>query len=233
MYIMKAYLKKVFNITKRKEEAKSPRVLSDLDRLKKYGNRHKTNLKLHIGSGPRVLKGWINIDLAFEPYEQYLQYYKDEFYGPEIRGKRSEFFAIDITQQPLPLADKSVAVVFHEDFLEHLDQKEQILFLAETYRLLKKGGVHRINTPDLSSSMKLNSNFKKGFRGVYQYEWDHHVHKNVLTKNMLKELAEIVGYSKVIVQKRNKSQANDIPKEYRPDPNDRPESGNIFIDLIK
>lgn len=190
-------------------------------------------IKLHIGCGPRVLKEWINIDLAYEPFENYLKYYKDEFYGKKIRGNRSDFYAINITKQALPLANNSVSVVFHEDFIEHLDQKEQMLFLAEIHRVLKKEGVHRINTPSLAASMKINSKFKNGFEGVYQHEWDHHVHKNILTKNMLKEMATIIGYSKVIIQKRNISIAKTIPNEYRPDPNDRAESGNIFVDLIK
>lgn len=209
---------------------------SELDRENrrlKSATAGKKQIKLHIGCGPRVVKGWINIDLAFEPYEEYLKYYTDKFYAPDIRGTKKDFFAINVAAQPLPLSDNSVDVVFHEDFIEHLDQKEQILFLAESLRVLKKGGVHRVNTPDLGNSMTLHSSFKKGFGGVYQEEWDRHVHKNILTFNNLKELASIVGYETVIKQKRNQSKAIDLPLEYRPDPNDRPEEGNIFADLIK
>ena len=203
----------------------------EISRLKNY-TLNKKNLKIHLGTGPRVLKGWINIDLVFTPYQEYLKYYTEKFYAKRIRGSRSEFFAINIVKQPLPINNNTVSVVFHEDFIEHLDQKEQFILLAEVLRVLKKGGIHRINTPDIAFSMKENSNFKLGYLGVYQTEWDKHVHKNILSISTIKEMAKLVGYSKIIVQKRDISLAK-IPREYRPDPHDRKENGNIYIDLIK
>ena len=44
--------------------------------------------------------------------------------------------------------------------------------LAEMMRVLKKGGVHRINTPNIISSMKTHSKFEFGGAGVYVEEWD-------------------------------------------------------------
>lgn len=214
-----------------KEEAVMNKPISDLLRLEKY-SQDKTNLRLHLGCGPRVLKDWINIDLAFEPYKNYMQYYTDTFYGKAVRGGKKDFYAINVVKQPLPIRDKSVAVVFHEDFIEHLDQKEQYLLLAEVFRILKKGGVHRVNTPEITSTMNINSNFKLGFKGVFQQEWDKHIHKNILSVNTLTEMAKIVGYSKVIVQKRDVSMGK-IPREYRPDLHDRPETGNLYMDLVK
>ena len=203
----------------------------DLNRLAKY-SAGRRNLRLHLGCGPRILKEWVNIDLVFEPYQAYLKYYSDTFYGKTVRGGKKDFYAINVVKQPLPIKDRSVAVVFHEDFIEHLDQKEQYLLLAETFRVLKKGGVHRINTPEITSTMKINSNFKLGFKGVFQEEWNKHVHKNILSVATLSEMAKLVGYSKVLVQKRDIS-VGKIPKEYRPDPHDRPENGNLYMDLIK
>ncbi|GAG64602.1 unnamed protein product, partial [marine sediment metagenome] len=119
-------------------------------------------VKMHVGCGARILKGWINIDLSYVPYHDYMQYYTDKFYPEAIRGDQSDFYAIDVTKNPLPFPDNSVDVIFHEDFLEHLSQRDQVLFLAETLRILKKGGVHRVNTPDLPSSMHDHSDFSKG-----------------------------------------------------------------------
>jgi hypothetical protein len=189
-------------------------------------------LKLHFGCGPRVLKGWVNIDLAYEPYERYLQYYTDRFYPAPIRGGREDFFAIDITRAGLPLPDNCVDVVFHEDFLEHLDQKDQVLFLAETHRVLKPGAVHRVNTPNLIESMQRQSDFSKGVAGVYAGEWTDHGHRNVLSRGSLAELALMVGYSDIAFTGRDQSRSGLVPAEYRPDPADRPETGNIFADLI-
>jgi len=191
-------------------------------------------IKLHFGCGPRILKGFINFDRAFEPYEAYLQYYGDTHYPAAIRGTRADLIEGDFTQAPLPFADNSVDVVYHEDFLEHISQRDQILFLAETLRVLKPGGVHRVNTPNLASSMRDYSNFALGHKGVYIAEWDKHVHLSVLTPLMLREFATIVGYSEVHFTARNASRAKaHLPLEYRPDPRDRPEDGNIFADLIK
>lgn len=208
-----------------------PATDSDYRRLE-YAAKTKQLLKLHFGCGPRVLKGWINIDLAYEPYEAYLKYYTDKFYGESVRGSRDEFFALDITQVGLPLPDDSVDVIFHEDFIEHLDQKNQIVFLSEALRVLRPEAVHRVNTPNLLESMKRQSRFPEGIRGVFAEEWDRHGHKNVLTPNALEELAEMVGYSRVIFTSRDQSRSPLVPKEYRPGQDDRPVEGNIFADLI-
>lgn len=205
---------------------------SDLERLKEFAESLSL-VKLHFGCGPRILSGWINLDLAFEPYENYLKYYGDKYYSPDQRGGRDDFFAIDITKDKLPLENDSVDVIFHEDFIEHLGQKSQIVFLAETLRVLKPNGVHRVNTPDLIHSMKKNSNFNMGGEGVYLQEWDNHGHINVLSKASIYELAKLVGYREVIFSSRDKSRSGEMPKEYRPDPADRDEIGNIFVDLIK
>jgi len=200
----------------------------------KFSRKYKDykNIKLHFGCGPRVLKGWINIDLAFEPFEKYLKNYTDKFYPESIRGNKNDFYAIDVTRIGIPLPDNSVNVIFHEDFLEHLNQKDQIIFLTETLRVLKKESIHRINTPNLLNSMKENSNFSKGKIGIYEREWNKHRHLNVLTPKILEEMAKMIGYSKISFNKRDKSISKEIPLEYRPG-DDRKESGNIFADLIK
>lgn len=190
-------------------------------------------LKLHFGCGPRILKGWINIDLSFEPYENYLKYYTDEYYPENIRGTRSDLFVFDITKSSLPLPNNSVDLIFHEDFIEHLSQKNQVIFLSECYRVLKPGSIHRINTPDLLVSMREKSDLKGGRSYVFQDEWDKNGHLNVLTQVTLEEMALMSGYSRVVFGSRNCSISHDIPLEYRPDPHDRNETGNIFADLIK
>ncbi|OGZ66638.1 MAG: hypothetical protein A2908_01655 [Candidatus Staskawiczbacteria bacterium RIFCSPLOWO2_01_FULL_38_12b] len=192
----------------------------------------KSIIKLHVGCGARTLAGWINIDLHYHPYENYLKSFGEKYYSKEIRGTRFDFYPMDVTKEKLPFGNNSIDVIFHEDFIEHIEQRNQISFLAETLRVLKRGGVHRINTPNLLSSMRDHSDFSKGFLGVYFGEWDNHLHKNVLTPNTLQELALMVGYSKVIFNNRDESISKLIPKEFRPGP-DRSVDGNIFADLIK
>jgi predicted SAM-dependent methyltransferase len=190
----------------------------EFNRLKlKYAEY--TPLLLHIGCGQRILKDWVNIDLFFNK-------------AKNDGTNKKQFFAFNMMETGLPLPDNSVDAIFHEDFIEHLEQKEQVVFLAETFRVLRPESIHRINTPDLLKSMQTNSDFKNGKSGVYVDEWNKWKHKNILTKNYLKEIALMIGYKNVIFNGRNKSTSNKIPLEYRPE-TDRPEDGNLFADLIK
>lgn len=88
----------------------------------------KPPYKLHIGSGPVKLPGWVNIDMTVEPGITDLK--------------------LDISKG-LPFEDNSCALIYHEHCLEHLPVKEGVEFLKECHRVLKKGGVTRISTPSL------------------------------------------------------------------------------------
>lgn len=206
----------------------------DYSRLKNNYVSYKP-LKLHFGCGPRIIKGWVNIDIFYTSSQKYLKMYTDEFYGYAVRGNRADLYIMDVTTSRLPLPDSSVDVIFHEDFLEHLSQRDQFVFLSETYRVLKKGGIHRVNTPDLLISLKKNSDFTKGGEGVYTGEWDKNDHKSVLTKNTLEEMVKNIGYKRVVFNKRDGSMSKEIPKEFRPmlDGERDYNVGNIFADLIK
>ncbi|MBA3047755.1 methyltransferase domain-containing protein [Patescibacteria group bacterium] len=215
-----------------------PIVKQDYDKdyfIKKLSENYKKNniVKLHFGCGPRILKTWINIDLTYCHYKKYLKSYTNKYYPKNIRGSKDDFYEIDITKTSLPLPNNSVDVIFHEDFMEHLSQKGQVLFLSETLRVLKSGSIHRVNTPNLLTSMDNDSDFTKGFNGVFIHEWDKHRHINILTPKILEEMALTVGYSKVIFTTRDNSTSKYIPLEYRPDPISRSDNGNIFADLVK
>lgn len=208
--------------------------IDDLSRILQNSKKNKI-IKLHFGCGPRVLKDWFNIDLNYIHYEKYLQYYTDKHYPESIRGTKEDFYAINFLKDGIPLPDNSVDVIFHEDFFEHLTQKEQIIFLAETLRVLKKNAVHRINTPNLFASMRDNSDFTKGRSGVFIGEWDYWSHYSVMTPPILEDMAKLVGYESIYFNSKNNSIiANELPLEYRPDEKDRPAAdSNVFADLIK
>ena len=87
--------------------------------------RGQPHLRLHLGCGPKVKHGWINIDLASQA---------------------------DITldmREPLPFLQNSCAIIYSEHFLEHIDYPEQTqLFLKECYRVLEPGGLFSVGVPD-------------------------------------------------------------------------------------
>jgi hypothetical protein len=222
-----------YEMRKKSSNGKGPITnAQDVERLKLLVGT--TPIRLHFGCGPRILKGWQNIDLAFEPFEAYLKYFKDT-YSEDIRGGREDLYILNFLEDGLPLPDNSVDIIYHEDFFEHLTQRNQFLFLAESLRVLKVGGVHRINTPNILASMRDHSDFSKGAKGVYVQEWDQWDHYNVISPAILTDMAKMVGYSRIELNSKNQSiLGSQLPPEYRPNPDDRlSEDSNVFADLIK
>ncbi|HVS66051.1 MAG TPA: methyltransferase domain-containing protein [Thermoanaerobaculia bacterium] len=88
----------------------------------------RRGFRLHVGCGPERLRGWINADLERHP-------------GVDL---------ILDARQPLPFADATMAYVFAEHFLEHLDRDNGVAFLSECRRVLHpRTGVIRVSTPNL------------------------------------------------------------------------------------
>lgn len=80
---------------------------------------------LHIGCGPQILKGWVNIDNAQYP-------------GVDR--------VLDVTTG-LPFED--VSFVFAEHFIEHLSYDNAAKLFRECRRVLRDDGVLRLSTPNL------------------------------------------------------------------------------------
>jgi len=84
------------------------------------------DLKLHIGCGPQLIEGWINIDVHPAPLSLNV-----------LRG--------------LPFANGSVRRVFVSHLLEHLFYPVDVQsFLAELRRVLQPGGRVRFVVPDIA-----------------------------------------------------------------------------------
>jgi predicted SAM-dependent methyltransferase len=81
--------------------------------------------RLHIGSGPQILNGWINIDNV-------------NYSGVDR--------VLDVTKE-LPFKD--VAFVFAEHFIEHLAYTDAAALMLECRRVLQDDGVLRLSTPNL------------------------------------------------------------------------------------
>jgi len=87
--------------------------------------RGQKHLRLHIGCGPKLKEGWVNIDLS-----------------PQA----------DITldlREPLPFVDSSCSLIYSEHFLEHLDYPGSALsFLKVCHSVLEPGGLFSVGVPD-------------------------------------------------------------------------------------
>lgn len=180
-------------------------------------------VKLHYGPGFALLEDFLNIDRHVFPNlvpDGWLPRCLDRF-----------FVLPSATRLPIP--DNSVDYVFHEDFFEHLDQRDQIVLLAEMRRVLKPGAVHRINTPCLKDAMRRWSRMDEGASGIHTSEWDRWDHVSLVTRTSLDELAAITGYSHVVYNQKGQSISPHRGRETRPGDDRDPIVGNIFADLIK
>jgi predicted SAM-dependent methyltransferase len=81
--------------------------------------------KLHIGSGPQILPGWVNLDK--------LRY----------RGVDK---VVDVTKG---LPYRNVSFIFAEHFIEHITYPEAMNLMRECRRVLTDDGVLRLSTPNL------------------------------------------------------------------------------------
>jgi len=83
------------------------------------------HLLLHLGCGPRVMTGWINVDMC--------------------PGSGAYFADL---RNPLELKDGSVRHIHCEHVLEHLERDEAARFLRECRRVLAANGTLRLILPD-------------------------------------------------------------------------------------
>lgn len=89
--------------------------------------------KLHIGCGPFVMEGWLNVD---------------------IQCSCSDIRYLD-AGKPYPFPDNSFNYIYSEHLFEHLSIEEQTVMLQECYRILRPGGRIRLATPNLHFLMNL------------------------------------------------------------------------------
>ena len=100
--------------------------------------------KLHIGGGAHLLDGWLNTDLAVIP-------------GVTIMDATRRF----------PFADGSFQFVFSEHMIEHIQYEDAIGMLRECHRVMRKGGIIRVTTPDLAAITGLYAGKLSGSESRY------------------------------------------------------------------
>jgi predicted SAM-dependent methyltransferase len=87
---------------------------------------------VNVACGPQILDGFVNVDLLGPP--------------PRIRWD---------CRRSLPLADGGAAGIRAEQFVEHLDTRDELPdFLRDCLRVLEPGGVLRIIVPDAARYLR-------------------------------------------------------------------------------
>ena len=165
-------------------------------RIKKYFNKNKS-IKIQFGSGDKKLYGFLNTDILGE-------------------------IPINITKK-LPFKDNSVDLIYSNHVIEHIYYKQFRRFLEESFRCLKKGGMHIISTPSITKLMKslyLNKKTKRKLIKFYGKEKGYgsarvinslmhmcFMHKFIYDLEIIQILGKKVGFSKIFsVNNKKKSQ---------------------------
>ena len=106
----------------------SPKQRARLRRI-----RMSDDLRVNVACGPHVVPGFVNLDL---------------------HGTSPEIVRWDC-RRTLPLRDQSALGIRAEQFVEHLEVREELpSFLADCLRVLKPGGVLRVIVPNARKHME-------------------------------------------------------------------------------
>lgn len=99
------------------------------------------NDKLNLGCGYYPMSGWSNIDGG-----------DGKNYAPPIDR---QVIKLDVFNALSTIPDNSVSFITSEQFFEHFSRQDGYKLMTECHRVLKPGGVMRIQVPDLYITVKL------------------------------------------------------------------------------
>ena len=128
-----------FDITKLRSRLRTKRM------YKKYLKKNLTfPRKLHFGSGSKLIKGWLNIDLINSDID------------------------MDFSKGLLPFEDNSFDIIVSQHVIEHLEMEKELLpIIKELRRVLSPGGVFWISCPSILKICQsyLNDNCQSLLKG--------------------------------------------------------------------
>lgn len=99
-------------------------------RIERLLRQYPDKIMLNLGCGTDYKEGWINID----------------------NNSDNNIIRLDLNwdlRRPLPFKENSVDYIFNEHFIEHLTVEEGQRAIKDAMRVLRRGGVLRMATPDL------------------------------------------------------------------------------------
>lgn len=103
-------------------------------------------MRLHLGCGPKILPGWINVDRVAQ--------------SPEVRT--------DIDPTALPFPDASIGEILAEHLFEHFSFAEEARVWSEIARVLKPDGTLTLEVPDFAWVCETFLACHDDFRAFYQ-----------------------------------------------------------------
>jgi predicted SAM-dependent methyltransferase len=136
--------------------------------------------KIHYGCGHKIIKGWLNVD-----------------FHPNLINRTHTLSVNLVERHPFP--ENSFIFGFAEDFIEHLNQADSIVFLCEVFRTFRFGGVLRLSFPGLEGVLKKHyrdSDYEGAAAGKYEAYtlWDH---LHFYSKEELSLVCRHIGFREV------------------------------------
>ncbi|MFC1993393.1 methyltransferase domain-containing protein [Chloroflexota bacterium] len=176
-------------------------------------NYHLNPCKVNLGSGLVVTHDWINIDNIFSAFCHKWpstilklvyncsgvtrEYTSQEF----ITLLKCHSFVHHNLKYGIPFANESIDYIYTSHFVEHLYRDEAKMFMTETYRALKKGGMIRVGIPDLQYAFSL---YKRGRTEealnlfyVNSKSEDNNYHRYMYDFNSLQNLMRYAGFRNI------------------------------------
>jgi SAM-dependent methyltransferase len=126
-----------------------------------YNKKQPVFLKLNLGCGRNVKRGWINVD---------------------VRAREEKLDLICDLSKEFPFKDNSCEYIYNEHFIEHLDWFSGLKFLKNCYRCLKPGGILRLVFPDFKKVFEAYVKHDVSFFKLADYHLngsDYEYYKNV------------------------------------------------------
>ncbi len=179
--------------------------------------------KLHLGCGKKILKDWINCDI--NPKEN-------------VPSELAPYYKQMDCKQPFQFEDDSIDCIYTEDFIEHFLQPMGLLILVECRRILKKGGVIRISTPNLTYWMKPDKMKERGgsndsyqtFAPLVATHWLKWKHIVLYTTKFLEETLLFAGFKNITLCEFSKSKHKELKNI---DSRQEQEKSNIYLEATK
>jgi predicted SAM-dependent methyltransferase len=140
--------------------------------------------KIHYGCGHAIFKNWINVDIR--PIASV----------PKV--SRAHYYKMNVTQRH-PFPNLWFDFGYSEDFIEHIEQADAIVFLSEIYRTFAPGGVLRLSTPGLEGVLRKHyrSSDYQGARTGKLEAYDPYGHRHFFSQQSLATVAAHIGFSKI------------------------------------
>ena len=173
-------------------------------------------MKVHVGCGSIYLNGYLNVDLplpnVFTTCErpalvEALATTEGDYYGRHVGKSADTLRGGPITQETvcdaygsfafLPVRDAVADEILARQCFEHLSPAEGSVALRECARVLKFGGVLRLDLPDPDETLKLYRDTGDEFyiRHLFGPRRDQYGGHTPYTRTMLTTMAESAGFA--------------------------------------